>query len=58
MANTIGRMTVCIPEIKTSYAEKVKIDDEIISENYSLTHSKDYITYQIPSLLSCKTYIE
>lgn len=49
-----SRMTVSIPEIKRTIIESVKINDIIISDSYILTYSKDYVTYEIPSLLSFK----
>lgn len=49
-----SRMTVCIPKIKRTYYESVKINDIIISDSYILTYSKDYITYEISNLLLFK----
>lgn len=49
-----SRMTICIPEIKRTYSKSVKINDIIISDSYILRYSKEYFTYEIPSLLSFK----
>ena len=49
-----GRMTISIPEIRNTYKESVRIDNTIVSEDYILVYSKDFITYQIPNVLSFK----